>query len=281
MRPNRTRLVVILVVVAALIAGAAWGGAVIWSAATKQPLPMDDQCRATADGRSVSLTPEQAVNATIITSVALARGLPARAVTIALATAYQESGIRNLDYGHSDSVGLFQQRPSQGWGTVKQIMDPYYSAGKFYEALVDVKNWRTGDINDVAQAVQRSGHPEAYRKHVGKAEVLSTVLTGNTPAGFSCTIDKPAKADPTGMATVLRQALKSLVEVRVTGTTIVVAAADENTAWTAANLAIAHVKQYGVARVSVGGSDWVHNPHGLASWSGIGGGRSVTISFEP
>lgn len=60
--------------------------------------------------------PEQAVNATIITSVALSRGLPARAAAIALTTAYQESGIRNLDYGHADSVGLFQQRPSQGWG---------------------------------------------------------------------------------------------------------------------------------------------------------------------
>ncbi len=116
---------------------------------------------------------------TLIGSVGTsATGLPARAVTIAMATAYQESGIRNLDYGHADSIGLFQQRPSKGWGTVKQIMDPLYSAGQFYTALVKVKGWRSGDINDVAQAVQRSGHPNAYRKHVSKAILLSTSLTG-------------------------------------------------------------------------------------------------------
>ncbi len=280
MRPRWSRLALVAIALLAIVGGVLWGGAVIWSNATKQPLPMDDQCRASADGANVTLTPEQAVNATIITSVALSRGLPARAATIALTTAYQESGIRNLDYGHADSVGLFQQRPSQGWGTVKQIMDPYYSAGKFYDALVRVKNWRTGDINDVAQAVQRSGHPDAYRKHVSKARVLSSVLTGNTPGGFSCTINKPGKADPAGTAALLRKALKSKVEVRATDAGVVVSASSENVAWASANLAIAHVGQFGVARVSVGGGDWVHSSHTLASWSGIGGGRSVTIGFK-
>ena len=69
-----------------------------------------------------------------------------------MATAYQETGIRNLDYGDRDSVGLFQQRPSQGWGTAEQLMDPHYATGRFYDALVKIKNWKTGDINDVAQA---------------------------------------------------------------------------------------------------------------------------------
>lgn len=278
MRRNRSCLVIVLV--AALLVGAVWAGAVIWSNATKQPLPLDDQCRASADGTSVTLTPDQAVNATVIASVALTRELPARAVTIALATAYQESGIRNLDYGHADSVGLFQQRPSQGWGTVKQIMDPYYSAGKFYDELVRVKNWRTGDINDVAQAVQRSGHPEAYRKHVSKAMVLSTVLTGNTPAGFSCTIDKPGAPDPAGLSALFRKALKSRVEVRTVDATVVVAADSDTIAWAAANLALARVEQFGVARVSVGAAEWVHSSHSLASWTGIGGGRSVTVGFK-
>ncbi len=280
MRPNWPRLVIVLVAAAALVSGLVWGAAVIWSTVTKQPLPMDSQCRATANGASVTLTPEQAVNATIITSVALTRGLPARAVTIALTTAYQESGIRNLDYGHSDSVGLFQQRPSKGWGTIKQIMDPYYSSGQFYDALVRVKNWRTGDVNDVAQAVQRSAHPDAYRKHVSKARVLSSVLTGATPGGFSCTIGSPGKGDAAGLADLLGKALKSRVEVRATGATVVVAASSEGIAWAAANLAIAHTGAYGVARVSVGGADWVHDPHTLASWSGIGGGRSVTIAVK-
>ncbi len=211
MRPNWPRIITLLAVLA-MVSGLLWGAAVIWANVTKQPLPMDDQCRAEANGGTVTLTLEQARSATIITSVALRRGLPARAVTIALATAYQESGIRNLDYGHADSVGLFQQRPSKGWGSVKQIMDPYYSSAKFYDALVRVKNWRTGDVNDVAQAVQRSAHPEAYRKHVSKARVLSSVLTGATPGGFSCKVGSPGKADADGLNDLLSKAFSGRVE---------------------------------------------------------------------
>lgn len=277
MRPNWPRIITLLAVLA-MVSGLLWGAAVIWSNVTKQPLPMDDQCRAEANGGTVTLTLEQARNATIITSVALRRGLPARAVTIALATAYQESGIRNLDYGHADSVGLFQQRPSKGWGSVKQIMDPYYSSAKFYDALVRVKNWRTGDVNDVAQAVQRSAHPEAYRKHVSKARVLSSVLTGATPGGFSCKVGSPGKADADGLNDLLSKAFSGRVETRVTGRTVVVQANSEGIAWAAANLAAAHTGRYGVARVSVGPADWVHDTRTLASWSGIGGGRSVTIA---
>lgn len=280
MRPNWPRLILVLAAVAALVAGLLWGGAMIWSNVTRQPLPMDDQCRAEANGGTVTLTLEQARNATIITSVALRRGLPARAVTIALATAYQESGIRNLDYGHADSVGLFQQRPSKGWGSVKQIMDPYYSAGKFYDALVRVRNWRTGDVNDVAQAVQRSAHPDAYRKHVSKARVLSSVLTGATPGGFSCKVGSPGKADADGLNGLLAKAFSGRVETKVTGGSVVVQASSEGIAWAAANMTVAHIGKYGVSRVSVGASDWVHDTRTLASWTGIGGGRIVTIATK-
>ena len=81
---------------------------------------------------------EQSGNAALIAAVAVQRGLPARAATIALATAYQESDLRNLEYGDRDSLGLFQQRPSQGWGTREEILDPHYAAGAFYDALVQV-----------------------------------------------------------------------------------------------------------------------------------------------
>ena len=278
MRPNWRRLLLSLTIVA-VVCGVIWAGLELWSNATRQPLPSDDQCVATADGNSATVTLEQAHNAAIVSAVALRRGLPSRAVTIALATAFQESGLRNLDHGHADSIGLFQQRPSKGWGTIKQIMDPYYSSGKFYSALVRVKNWRTADVNDVAQAVQRSAYPEAYRKHVGKATALAAALTGVAPGGITCKVRTPAKADPAGLAKLIRTALKYDVTVSDDGDQLVIQAATQQRAWAAAHLAIANTGDYGVARVNVGGASWVHDTRSPAPWSGIGGGRVVTVGF--
>ena len=106
-----------------------------------------------------SFDPEQTGNAALIAALSIKRGLPPRAATIALTTAYQESKILNITYGDRDSLGLFQQRPSQGWGTEKQIMDPVYSTNKFYDALVKVKGYENADITEIAQKVQRSGFP--------------------------------------------------------------------------------------------------------------------------
>lgn len=278
MRPNWPRLLLVLGTLAVVI-GVVWAGSTIWSSTSRTPAPIEDQCRAEADGAGVNLTLEQARNATVIASVGLTRGLPERAVAIALATAYQESGIRNLDYGHADSVGLFQQRPSKGWGSVKQIMDPYYSSAKFYEALVRVRNWRTGDMNDIAQAVQRSAHPEAYRKHVSKARVLAAVFTGTAPGGFTCKVGKPGEADTDGLARLLRVSFGEQAEVGG-GSGLTVRAASEELAWSAATLTIAHTGQYGVARVSVGGAEWEHDTRALGAWRGNGGGRVAGIAFR-
>ena len=176
------------VTLAFIVLIAAGVGAFWWlrSRNLTEPVPGQQRCVATANNKSAVLDLDQAHFASIIAGVAVRRGLPPRAASIALATAYQETGIRNLDYGDRDSVGLFQQRPSQGWGTKKQLMDPDYAAGKFYDALVKIKNWQTDDINDVAQKVQRSGHPEAYNDHEADARVLASALTGQSPAGFSC-----------------------------------------------------------------------------------------------
>ena len=80
----------------------------------------------------------------------------------ALAAAFQESGLHNLSHGDRDSLGLFQQRPSQGWGTPSQIMDPGYAAGAFYHRLAQVTGWQTTSVTDAAQQVQRSAAPDAY-----------------------------------------------------------------------------------------------------------------------
>jgi hypothetical protein len=115
--------------------------------------------------------------------------MPARAATIALATAYQESGLRNVEYGDRDSLGLFQQRPSQGWGTRAQILDPYYATNAFYEALAQVDGYTALPITEAAQRVQRSAFPGAYADHEQDARVLASALTGNSKAAFWCTVD--------------------------------------------------------------------------------------------
>ena len=140
----------------------------------------------TQDGQSYEFTPEQAANAATISAVGTSRELPERAVTIALATALQESGLRNIAHGDRDSLGLFQQRPSQGWGTERQIQDPVYAAGEFYEHLVKVADYERLPLTVAAQRVQRSGYPEAYAKHEPDATLLAAALTGRSAASLTC-----------------------------------------------------------------------------------------------
>ncbi|MFD7429898.1 hypothetical protein ACFV6Z_23080 [Streptomyces sp. NPDC059818] len=170
-----------------------------------------DQCTvrsadgSSGEGRTYLLSPEQAANAATISAVGTTRGMPERAVTIALATALQESGLRNLDHGDRDSLGLFQQRPSQGWGTGKQILDPVYSAGKFYQHLAEVPGYSRLPLTVAAQRVQRSGFPQAYAKHEPDAALLAAVLTGRTPAALNCS--PPRSTAGTGDVSKVRAAL--------------------------------------------------------------------------
>lgn len=183
-----------------------------------------EACSATAGGAKARVSIEQAQNAATIASVAARRGLPARAATIALATALQESGLRNLDYGDRDSLGLFQQRPSQGWGTEAQVQDPVYAAGKFYDELVKIDDYKTMNINDAAQKVQRSGFPEAYNKHEVRARALASALMGYSPAAFTCAIrpdgvedQEPGAKGLTGRAAAALEAIEDAFGPQETG----------------------------------------------------------------
>ncbi|MFF0159206.1 heavy metal transporter [Streptomyces sp. NPDC005263] len=138
------------------------------------------------DGMTYEFTPEQAVNAATITAVGTGRGMPERAVTIALATALQESGLRNIEHGDRDSLGLFQQRPSQGWGKPEEILDPTYSADIFYAHLAKVTDYQDLPLTVAAQRVQRSGFPSAYAKHEQDAKILAAALTGQSAATLTC-----------------------------------------------------------------------------------------------
>lgn len=174
------------------------------------PFPTPEGCTARVEGVTVYLTTEQAGNAGIIAAVGVRRGLPPRAVSIALATAFQESKLRNLSHGDRDSVGLFQQRPSMGWGTAAQIQNPYYAVNKFYDGLQKVHGYQHMRITDAAQRVQRSGYPEAYADHAEDARVLASALTGYSPAAFTCIVHDQARlaAQQAGASGLTARALR-------------------------------------------------------------------------
>jgi cell wall-associated NlpC family hydrolase len=129
---------------------------------------------------SLDLPAEQVPNAATIVATGLALDVPKKGQIVALATAMQESRLRNLNYGDRDSLGLFQQRPSQGWGTAQQIRDPVHASERFYKALLAVDGWQQMTVAQAAQAVQKSGYPDAYAQW----ETLATVLQGAVAKTF-------------------------------------------------------------------------------------------------
>jgi hypothetical protein len=181
----RRRTTAILAVLAVTAAGAV--GYVAWREGVG-PLPDPEGCTASVGGHTVDISTEQAENAALIAAVAEKRGLPARAVSIAIATAFQESKLRNLEGGDRDSLGIFQQRPSQGWGTEEQIMDPYYSTNAFFDALVRIDGYQDMEITEAAQAVQRSAFPDAYADHEQDGRAIASAMSGNSKGAFTCVV---------------------------------------------------------------------------------------------
>lgn len=136
---------------------------------------------------NVQLTDEMRANARIIIDVGRAVGAPDQGIVIALAAAAQESGLRNLHEGDLDSLGLFQQRPSEGWGTPEEVLDPVRAATAFYggaanpnpgrtSGLLDVVGWEAMSVTEAAQAVQLSTHPDHYAKWEASARAWLSEL---------------------------------------------------------------------------------------------------------
>jgi hypothetical protein len=264
-RPTARGLGCLVVALVLLVAAVAGTSALLRDRGTTTPVPGQQRCVATANGRSVVLDLEQARLTSIIVGLSVRRGLAPRAASIAMATVYQESGIRNLDHGDRDSVGLFQQRPSQGWGSTQQLQDPYYATRAFYAALVKVRGWETGDINDVAQRVQRSGFPEAYRDHEADGRVLASVFTGRSPGGLTCLERAGRAGNADGLVTALQKSVGTLHHA-VDGATVTLDAGREGLAWAYAHGAIANAARYGVTAVTVGDRSWQTDGTTLPSW---------------
>jgi hypothetical protein len=153
------------------------------------------------------LDAEQSRHAGVITAVGQQAGVPPYGLQIALATAIQESGLRNLPYGDRDSLGLFQQRPSTGWGTAEQVMDPVYAAQAFFggptgpnggepPGLLDIDGWADVPLTQAAQAVQRSAFPDAYARWEDDAAAWLTDLL--TADGGPCLPGGALVCPPTG-----------------------------------------------------------------------------------
>jgi hypothetical protein len=144
---------------------------------------------------------EQLNNAATIVAVGRQLNVPDQGWVVAVAAAMQESGLRNLDHGDRDSLGLFQQRPSQGWGTPDQIVNPTYAATQFYQHLLAVPDWQQMSVAAAAQAVQRSAYPDAYARHESAARLIVAALHD----GLTCTSTAagPVRTDwPPEQATV-------------------------------------------------------------------------------
>ena len=238
-------------------------------------LPDPDECTATVEKHQVTLTPEQGQNAALIAAIAVHRGLPAHAATIAIATAMQESKLYNLNGGDRDSLGLFQQRPSQGWGTAQQVMDPVYAINAFYNALVKLPNFQSVTVTQAAQEVQHSAYPNAYAQHETDARTLASALTGYSPHTFGC-----HQATPAGAAKGLqvRKEVTSLFGLQgvVRGQQLSIPVTNATLGWAVAQYLVAQGPRFGLHAISYAGWRWATGSDG--SWqqaSATPGGQVV------
>jgi len=201
-----------------------------------------------------SLGTEQTAVASTMVGVVLRRDLPERAAVLVLAAGLQESHLRNLASGEGDrdSVGVLQQRPSQGWGTVAQLGDVQYATGKFLDALVKINGWQIGDLADTIQAIQISADGRLYAVHEPEAQALADALTGATPAGVSCAFPAPTTvASPQAAAAAVAKDLP-VRPPTVTGQTVAVPGA----AWATAAWFVSNGDRLGIERVSYSGKTW-------------------------
>jgi len=228
-------------------------------------------CQAGTGVNAIGLDFGETADAAIIAGVAARDRLPRKALTIAYATAWQESKLENLPYGDRDSVGIFQQRPSEGWGTKTELQDPAYAAGAFFDALVKIPGWAKLPIDVAAQDVQRSADGAAYEQYAQSGAALATDLTA-APHAVTCWYDPSSQAASEGVSAKLNLraalagfadafgrpsadgAVTSVSVARSDGSAVISAARGDG--WTAANWLVANASSYGITQVSYGGYQW-------------------------
>jgi len=244
-----TALLVLMAVLAAL--------AIVKARHVRLPLVSSSGCLARGRQAVVPLTTGQAEIAATIAGVALSRSMPVRAVTIAYAAALQESGLADLPYGDRDSVGVFQQRPSQGWGTRRQLLDPVYASARFFAALARVAGYQRLPVYQAAQAVQHSADGRAYGQYAGQGAAMATAFTGQVPHGVWCWYGSPVRG-PGRLAAARRELARifgRLPAGRAPDPGLRVLAAGPG-GWAVASWLVTHAAAYGIRTVTFDGYQW-------------------------
>jgi hypothetical protein len=246
-KPTRFGLLITVLLVGAI----AVGGVFAIRAALKTSPFATNGC--TVDRYDIDTS--QAAVASTMVGVVTRRELPERAAVLVLAAALQESKLRNLALGEGDrdSVGVLQQRPSQGWGTEAQLHDLRFATGAFLDALLaKVPDWQTEDLAVAIQEVQISADGSAYAQHEAEAEALSHALIGTLQAGITCSFDKPTEVAP--VATVAAQLVRDLPVKTPTTTASTVRVPGAR--WQTAAWFVANADRLGIDKVAYDGKQW-------------------------
>lgn len=244
-----------------------------------QPYLIGPGCKARVSSQSVSLDPDQASIAGTIAGVAYRQHVPEKAVTVAYATAMQESHLHNVNYGDRDSVGVFQQRPSEGWGTAQQLKDPVYAATKFFEALVQIPGYQRMPVYTAAQEVQHSADGAAYQQYQQFAELLSRAFTGQASGGVWCWY-APAPKVTANLPLAQQQLTRTFGQLDASNPqadpgsqvarTMSVRAATTGVGWSMAAWSVAHAEDYGIRAVRYAGYEW-QAASGTSGWQRVSG----------
>jgi len=229
-------------------------------------------CLVRGQGFDVPLTSGQAGLAAIIAGVARRRAMPVRAVTIAYAAALQESDLADLPYGDRDSVGIFQQRPSQGWGTRQELLNPVFATTRFFGALAAIPGYQHLLVYQAAQDVQRSADGYAYSQYSGQGTVMAAGFTGQRPHDVWCWYGGGVRRAQRLAAAgdQLRAAFGGL-RIRHVGDPLMhVQVASVAAGWAVAAWLVTHAYSFGIENVSFQGYSWTA-ARGQKGWIRVAG----------
>jgi hypothetical protein len=229
-------------------------------------------CTAGRGHAAVALDPQQAKIAATIAGVAYNQGMPSRAVTVAYATAMQETHLHDPNYGDRDSVGVFQQRPSAGWGPASKLINPVYASTKFFRALAGVSGYQQMPVYRAAQAVQHSADGSAYQQYQTMASRLTPAFTGAAPQGVWCWpaahTSRTAQLKPARLAIVRAfgplSARKSAS--RGDAPSLSVQVPEPSVGWAVAAWLVTHAGQFQLHEVRYAGYRWP-GPKGHTGWA--------------